>query len=126
MVRTRTRRQMPAKKLSARWDSDERRWLDDFLSGVRTQFADAVRDVVIYGSKARGDWHEASDIDVLIILADEREGEEEGVKRLGYGLSVMRDALPCLVAWTEAEWEKLGRRDSGLHEAVEREGISVL
>ena len=79
---------------------------------------------MIYGSKARGDWHRDSDIDVLVVLADDREGERESIEILAYDLSVTADALPLLTTKTESEWKQLG--DSGFGRSINREGLSVL
>ena len=53
----------------------ERKWLAEFVATVRARHADVVHDVIIYGSKARGDWHDHSEIDVLVIVVD---GAAEG------------------------------------------------
>ena len=43
-----------------------------------------MQDVIVYGSKARGDCNEDSDIDVLVIVADgaaERHNALSGIRR---------------------------------------------
>ena len=112
--------------IAAGWDPDERKWLEEFLTAVKAKHARTVKDVVIYGSKARGDWHEASDIDVLLILADDREDERETVENLAYDLSVTADALPLLITMTDSEWKRLGETEPAFHRAVARDGVSVL
>ena len=51
---------------------------------MRARHAEVVQDVIVYGSKARGDWHDDSDIDVLIIVAD---AGAERRKRLAISLT---------------------------------------
>lgn len=41
--------------------------LDEFLRIVKARFADSVEEVILFGSYARGDYNEESDIDVLIV-----------------------------------------------------------
>jgi len=41
--------------------------LDEFLRIVEAKFADSVEEVILFGSYARGDYEEDSDIDVLIV-----------------------------------------------------------
>ena len=113
-------------EIAAKWDPDERKWLEEFLGAIKSRHAETVKDVVIYGSKARGDWHKDSDIDVLLILADEGEGERESVENLAYDLSVTADALPLVTTKTEGEWKQLGEAKAAFHRAVERDGVSVL
>ena len=113
----------PGPEIVAEWDPDERSWLEAFRAELQANHAGKVKDMVIYGSKARGDWHRHSDIDVLLILADEAAAERETIEDLGYDLSVTADALPLLTSRTEAEWA--AEAGTSFHETVEREGVSV-
>ena len=119
---------MPGRGLAIaeKWDADEREWLHEFVKAVKDDHADAVADVLIYGSKARGDWHEASDIDVLVIVADGKEIRAAAVHDLAYDLSNERDALPVLMTMTVSEWQDLDRNEPAFHRAVRRDGVSVL
>ena len=49
-------------------DAAEQAWLDAYRIELRTRHPGVVRQLVIYGSKARGDAHEDSDLDVLVVL----------------------------------------------------------
>ena len=112
--------------IAAGWDPDERKWLEDFVEAVKAKHAEAVKDVVIYGSKARDDWKKDSDIDVLLILADERDGEREDVESPAYDLSVTADGLPLVPTKSESEWKQLGEAGGAFHRSVGRDGVSVL
>ena len=46
----------------------ERKWLAEFVAAVRARHGEVVQDVIVYGSKARGDCHDDSHIDVLVIV----------------------------------------------------------
>lgn len=41
--------------------------LSEFLRRVEARFGDSVEEVILFGSYARGDYNEESDIDVLIV-----------------------------------------------------------
>jgi len=43
------------------------RALDEFLRRVEARFGDSVQEIILFGSYARGDYDEESDIDVLIV-----------------------------------------------------------
>ena len=94
------------RRISTDWDPDERKWLDDFLAAIRNGHAGGVKDIVIYGSKARGDWHKDSDIDVLLILSDEAGEQKKPLENMAYDLSVTADALPYITTKTEGEWRR--------------------
>lgn len=53
--------------------------IDKFVKGVNEILGDRVKKIILYGSYARGDYNEGSDIDIMILtdLADERIEEYE-------------------------------------------------
>ena len=43
--------------------------LGEFLTDVRSLFGEKLKSVIVYGSYARGDYNEHSDIDVMILVS---------------------------------------------------------
>jgi predicted nucleotidyltransferase len=56
----------------------ERQWVEEFHDRVRDLLGSRLRDVRLFGSKARGDAHPESDIDLLVLVEhlDPAEAEE--------------------------------------------------
>ena len=48
--------------------SQEQAWLDSYRQALADNFPDMIEQIIIYGSKARGDAGPESDIDVLVSL----------------------------------------------------------
>ena len=51
---------------------EDREAVDRFLITARMHFGDRLLKVVLYGSKARGDSHSESDLDLLLLLRGDR------------------------------------------------------
>jgi len=49
---------------------EEQRALEDFVAAVRAYYGANLRDVLMYGSRARGDDGPNSDVDLAVILKD--------------------------------------------------------
>ena len=102
--------------------TDEQAWLDEYRRQLRERFPRNVADVIVYGSKARGDDGPDSDVDVLVVI---REGDghvKTEVRLLGYRLEGMWDVAPSIMVYTGAEWRERAGNGSSFHRAVMRDG----
>ena len=106
--------------------SDEKVWLDEYRRALVEQRPGTVVRMLVYGSKARGDAREDSDIDVLLVLKDEAEALKRPLRHLGYDLAATSYAVPSIMAYTQAEWDRLKELRSAYREAIERDGVDVL
>jgi predicted nucleotidyltransferase len=112
--------------MSMKLTADEQAWLDAYCQALKEQYPGIVDRMVIYGSKARGDDHSDSDLDVLLIVKNDASHLKRPLRRIGYELAATSDAVPSILAYTQDEWES--RRESGapFQQAVERDAVVVL
>ncbi len=61
-----------------------KRALDRYCSSLERAFQVRLREVVLFGSQARGDVHEESDVDVLVVVDDLTESERRAAIDLAY------------------------------------------
>lgn len=101
-------------------------WLDAYRLELRTRHPGVVKQLVIYGSKARGDAHEDSDLDVLLVVRNDASDLKRPLRRIGYDLDVTFLVVPSIMALTQAEWDRLKEIGAPYRESVERDGVSVL
>lgn len=100
-------------------------WLSAFKGLLAERFEDVVDDVIVFGSKARGDSSPESDLDLLIIIRAGDRGLKERIADAAYDLAMGTEVVPSIQVYTASEWDARRRRRSVFHDAVEREGISV-
>lgn len=101
-------------------------WLDAYRKALLDQQPGTIKQMLLYGSKARGDANEKSDIDILLIVKNESANLKRVLRRIGYRLSATSYAVPSILAYTEEEWEHRKRIGSAFSETVEREAVNVL
>ena len=104
---------------------EEKEFLDAYKTALDERFPGLVEDIIIYGSKARGDSGPDSDLDILLLI---REGDWRTKRRVcepAYDLAVAVEFLPSVMVYTVAEWAKRRESGSGYQRAVERDGVSV-
>ena len=109
----------------------ERRVVAEFASRVRARFGDRLARVALFGSRARGDVTEESDIDLLVLLripvAEETRATREvweiveEVLRLERGVYV--PLAPIVLA--EERFLELKRLERSFALDVEAEGIAL-
>jgi predicted nucleotidyltransferase len=109
----------------------ERRVVTEFANRVRARFADRLSRVVLFGSRARGDVTEESDIDLLVLLrvpiAEETRATREvwaiveQLFRLERGVYV--PLAPIVLA--EQRFLELKRLERSFALDVEAEGIAL-
>lgn len=59
---------IPAEVALARLSEQDRRAVEQFRDELRRRYGERIKDLRLYGSKARGDDHDESDIDVLVLI----------------------------------------------------------
>ena len=104
---------------------DERTWLDRYREAIGKECPDAVRDLLIYGSKARGNAHEDSDIDMLVIVKKGHEHVKNRLTDIADDLAVTANAAPSAIALTEDEWGRMKELRLPFQRNVERDAVSV-
>ncbi len=104
----------------------EQAWLDEYRRTLRERHPGVVTRMLIYGSKARGDAREDSDLDVLLVVNDDAGALKTPLREIGYDLAVDSWAVPSILAYTQQEWDDRKRRGFPFQRAVERDGVSVL
>ena len=105
---------------------EEQIWLDEYRKALRERHPGTVLRMVIYGSKARGDARDDSDLDVLVVVRNEATALKRPLRRIGYDLAAASRAVPSIMAYTQAEWDRLKGLRSVYRESVERDGVAVL
>jgi predicted nucleotidyltransferase len=99
---------------------EERQAVDAFIKALHQQYPDRVQDVILFGSKARGDSHPDSDIDILILVDDDDWRFSHAISRLAARISLNYDVLLGPRVIRQARW-----RRSLLYPTVSSEGIPL-
>ncbi|MGH7795769.1 MAG: nucleotidyltransferase domain-containing protein [Candidatus Binatia bacterium] len=105
---------------------EEQAWLEAYREALNKQHPEAIKEMVIYGSKARGQAHADSDLDLLLIVKNDAAGLKRDLRWIGYLLAAKTDVLPSILAHTEEEWESRRQSGSTFRKAVERDAVRVV
>src|SRR5260370_162016 len=104
----------------------EKSWLNSYRRSLMKLGSKAVQHMLLYGSKARGDDHADSDLDILLIVPNKATPLKRKLRRLGYEPAASTEVVPSIMVYTESEWEILKSRCSPFSLAVERDQVRLL
>jgi predicted nucleotidyltransferase len=100
---------------------EERQAVEAFVTELRQRYPDRIQDVILFGSKARGDSHPDSDIDILILVDDDDWRFSHAISRLAARISLNYDMLLGPRVIRQSRW-----RRSLLYPTVSSEGIPFI
>jgi uncharacterized protein len=89
------------------------------------RFSTRLRDFRLFGSYARGDWHEDSDVDVVIVVEGLDRRERDALFDISWEVRVERMVPLAPLALSTDEWRTLTARGYLLASDIEREGIAL-
>ena len=106
--------------------TDETTWLAEYRRALSEHHPGAVVRMLVYGSKARGESHPDSDVDVLLNVKNDADSLKRPLRDIGYELAATSDAVPSILAYTEDEWRERNEKGYPFQRAVERDAVPVL
>lgn len=99
--------------------------LSRFASLVRARFGDRVQDVRVFGSHARGEASEESDLDVLVVIngLDSAEGRE--IAHMAGDVLTEFGRLVSAFTQSAQSWQSLRDRERLIAREIDREGVAL-
>ena len=83
-------------------------------------------DVILYGSRARGDANEYSDYDILVLVDQPVNiALKDRILSRVYPLELETEAMLTVVTYDRRQWESSPYREMPFHKNVERDGVIV-
>ncbi|MBK6607219.1 MAG: nucleotidyltransferase domain-containing protein [Leptospiraceae bacterium] len=77
----------------------------DFTEELKKQIPSYLKNVALYGSRARGDNKKYSDYDFMVLLKEKNEDVSEIIYDIGYGILDKYEKLASCLIWNEKDWE---------------------
>lgn len=102
---------------------EDRRIGLDFVDALRAEFGDDLLFVVVFGSKARGDADEESDMDVLVVLKEASLKTRRHVRDLATEICLASGLFLSTRVWDVEYWEHLKNLSLSLYRNICKDGI---
>ena len=103
--------------------TNEKQALADFRDVLVADFG--ALDVRLFGSRARGEGDEESDLDVFIVLPQVDWKLEKKIYGLSFDISLEHSVLISPILYSQKDVENPSIRISPLYKTVQREGVKI-
>lgn len=111
--------------MSMKLTAEEQAWLDAYRQTVAQQFPGLIKQMIVFGSKARGTGMADSDLDLLVVITDGDWRLKDAVTQPGYLLAIDKEVVPSIMVYTVEEWEQRRSDEAPLWQMVNRDGVVV-
>ena len=95
----------------------------EYAALLRSQLGSRVGDIVLFGSQARGDAHEGSDFDFLVVVDSRTRAVRDAVLDAGVAMLNKYDQLFAARLYSEEEWRQSSQSPIGW--MIQREGVAL-
>jgi predicted nucleotidyltransferase len=99
--------------------------IKDFTETMKNHYGDRLSKIILYGSYARGDFNEESDIDFLVLLNDEEVRASKELSNTNdevYDLTLKHDILVSMFATSKKKFETASQ---AFYRFVRKDGITI-
>ncbi len=91
--------------------------INEFIHSLENKFPDTLEGIILYGSRARGDFRDYSDYDFLIVYKD--SGNKELIQDAVLDAEVLvmdkYERLASSLIWSLSDWERKKKYPLGLN-----------
>jgi predicted nucleotidyltransferase len=98
---------------------------EEFVSGIRELYGERLDKVVLFGSYARGEQHEESDVDFLVVLNDENINTFAEISRMSGISAELGLKYNFWISTVPISINRLLQGEAALAINVRKEGIVV-
>lgn len=103
---------------------NEKKALLEFKTALENKFGPRLIMLQLFGSKARGDFHKYSDLDIIVVVKKLTKDENGWIWEISFNLSSEEMFLSPLT-FTYNNWKKLQENHFSLARNVKEEGIKL-
>lgn len=103
--------------------SKEKKAVKDFLASVRLAYGGKIQYAAMFGSRARGDSTEYSDIDILLVVTDDHWKFQQAITKISSEIALKYDVLLDVRIISMKRWQYYAEIQSGLYQNISREAV---
>jgi len=112
-------------KLLLKLNKQERKAIKEFKIRLRKELGEQVVEIKLFGSKARGDSHEESDIDILVVLRADSEENKDKIFDIVQNILLEYEVLLSPIIFNKQEYDSLNSIPTIFMQNIKSEGVRI-
>jgi len=106
-------------------NNKENNIIKEFVRLVKTEYGDKIKYILLFGSKARGDSNEKSDIDIFILMKEAALEDKKRISDVTFRLLLEYGVYISPIIVSEKHYNNMKRLETAFIINVEKEGIKL-
>jgi len=99
--------------------------IEELKDSLKERFGKGI-ELFLFGSVARGESSESSDIDILVLLKNPVSTSiEEEIFDIAYEIGLEYDIVFGIIVYTKKQWNRLSNIQSPLIVEIKKEGVKI-
>lgn len=99
--------------------------INSFTKAIKELYGERLAKVLLYGSYARGDFHENSDIDFLVVLNDESIAVGDEIRYISPKAHLLTLDFEIVISYLPTTLKKLQFSNNPFYRNIRKEGIEL-
>ncbi len=105
--------------------SKEKQAVREFIRTVRSAYGDKIQRAALFGSKVRGDWTKYSDVDILLIVADDKLKFRQPFSVIISSIALKYDVELDVRVISAERWQYMQNIQAGLYQNISRDAVPI-
>ncbi|MCR4289727.1 MAG: nucleotidyltransferase domain-containing protein [Candidatus Scalindua sp.] len=105
--------------------TNEREAISEFAEILRQKWGSMIKEIILFGSKVRGDGNKDSDIDILIVLDNLSWEIKKDISALAAQENIKHEVLISTIRYDVNTWEDPVIKLSPFGKTIRKEGIPL-
>jgi predicted nucleotidyltransferase len=112
-------------RLTLKLSQKEKKAVREFIEAARLAYGERIQHAALFGSKVRGDWTKYSDVDILLIVDDDKWSFRKDIWSIASDVDLKYDMLLDVRVISEARWRHMKNIQAGLYQNISRDAVPI-
>lgn len=112
-------------RLTLKLSPKEKKAVNEFIRTVGSSYGDKIQRAALFGSKVRGDDTKYSDVDILLIVEDDKWKFRQPFSVIVSDIALKYDVMLDVRVISAERWQYMENIKAGLYQNISRDAVPI-